>query len=132
MLEAKAIQDHFSYSGQEASTRYLDMAGQDVMNPLGTTEGFLIQSRWMDLYTHVLDRLTLHLYSVYPLLPGEDEKVYEKAIKAKAFDISRAYLPAGCTTYVGWHTNLRQAWDPTKERMLYPLEEDRDSDNIIL
>jgi hypothetical protein len=51
--------------------------------------------------------------------------VWEKAIKAKAFDVARGLLPAGCTTYVAWHTNLRQANDHLKELRNHPLEEIR-------
>src|SRR3989344_7854022 len=47
MLVAKAIQDWPLYSGQEASTRYLDMSKQEVCNPLGTKEGEEIQKAWM-------------------------------------------------------------------------------------
>src|SRR4051812_34761640 len=36
MLAAKAVQDNPLYNGQEASTRYLDMANQPVLNPLGS------------------------------------------------------------------------------------------------
>lgn len=38
MLAAKAIQDHPLYSGQEASTRYLDMSLQTMVNPIATDE----------------------------------------------------------------------------------------------
>lgn len=126
MLAAKAIQSHRLYNGQEASTRYLDMTVMPVLNPAGTTEGHMIQSRWMALYERVLKELVPYLAEKYPMLADDDPKVYHKAVKAKAFDIARAWLPAGCLTFVGWHTNLRQAWDHLKELSFHPLAEIRD------
>lgn len=126
MLEAKAIQNNRLYNGQEASTRYLNMSEQPVLNPLETISGKRIQETWMDLYSHALETLVPHLTNKYPMLPDDDPKIYAKAIKAKAFDIARCFLPAGCTTYVGWHTNLRQAWDHLRELSFHPLQEIRE------
>lgn len=123
MLAAKAIQQHALYNGQEASTRYLDMSTMPVLNPLGTDEGLRIQERWMSFYGHSLNELVPYLTNKYPRFDGEDETKYAKAVKVKAFDIARAFLPAGCTTFVGWHTNLRQAWDHLKELLYHPLQE---------
>ncbi len=123
MLCAKAIQHNRLYNGQEASTRYLDMTTMPVLNPLETPEGKAIQDQWMGCYSDVLATLTPHLTEKYPRLENDDPKQYEKAIKAKAFDIARGFLPAGCTTYVGWHSTLRQAADHLKELSFHPLEE---------
>lgn len=125
MLAAKAIQHNRLYNGQEASTRYLDMAQMPVLNPLDTEEGHSIQETWMTLYGRVLSDLVPYLTEKYPRLETDNSKVYEKAIRARAFDIARAFLPAGCTTFVGWYTNLRQAWDHLKKLSFHPLEEVR-------
>lgn len=125
MLVAKAIQHNRMYNGQEASTRYLDMENQPVLNPLGRGVGEFIQADWMIFYAKALAELVPYLMEQYPRLPDEDEKVYAKAIKAKAFDIARGFLPAGCTTYVGWFTNLRQAWDHLRDLKFHPLKEAR-------
>lgn len=125
MLVAKAVQDWALYSGQEASTRYLNMSEQEVLNPLGTKAGKQIQDEWMRFYTHILQALIPSLKLRFPLKDGENEKVYEKAINARAFDIARGFLPAGATTYVSWHTNLRQAHDHLKEMRNHPLAEVR-------
>ncbi len=132
MLVAKAIQDWPLYSGQEASTRYLDMSKQEVLNPLGREAGRAIQNRWMQFYEKVLAELIATLPERFPIKDGEDEKDYRKAIKAKAFDIARGFLPAGVTTYVSWHTNLRQAHDHLKEMRHHPLEEVREVANATL
>lgn len=127
MLVAKAVQDWPLYNGQEASTRYLDMSAQEVKNPLGTPEGKEIQDEWMRFYNHALERLVPVLKERFPMKEGENEKVYEKAIKARAFDIARGFLPAGATTYASWHTNLRQAHDHIKEMRHHPLAEVRET-----
>ena len=125
LLAAKAIQDTPLYCGQEASTRYLDMAKQDVLNPLGTPEGKAIQDGWMNLYSTVLAELGPVLKTQYPRRDGEDEIVWEKAIKARAFDVARGLLPAGVTTLVAWSANLRQADDHLKEMRHHALAEVR-------
>lgn len=125
MLAAKAIQDSPLYNGQEASTRYLDMSKQPVVNPLGSPEGQAVQDRWMKFYTAAMDPTTQHLKAVYPLKEGEDAGKYEKAIKARAFDVLRSFLPAGCGTYVSWHTTLRHAGDHLDILRHHPTSEVR-------
>lgn len=109
MLAAKAIQDWPLYSGQETSTRYIDMSKQQIEDPLGTEASGRILKKWMDFYISKQEAVAAHLKTVYPRQPDEKEAVYEKAIKARAFDILRSFLPAGVTTQLAWHTNLRQA-----------------------
>jgi thymidylate synthase ThyX len=125
MLAAKAIQDWRLYSGQEASTRYIDFQTQPFINPLGSDEGEQILETWRDFYTRSLPQLVEDLKQRFPR--GEDEKegVYEKAINARAFDILRGFLPAGATTNLAWSTNLRQAADAMRYLRHHPLEEVR-------
>ncbi|MEQ1561744.1 MAG: FAD-dependent thymidylate synthase, partial [Nitrospira sp.] len=132
MLCAKAIQQWALYNGQEASTRYIDMGKQEIinpllMNPLKSAMGKEIQDDWMKIYKKLLEVLVPDLKIKFPMGEGENPKVYERAINAKAFDIARAFLPAGATTYVGWHTNLRQAFDHLVELRNHPLEEVRET-----
>ncbi len=126
MLAAKAVQDWPLYNGQESSTRYLDFSTMSIMNPLGTKKGEAIQQKWMNLYNKAIERLVIHLKELHPRKADEKEDVYDKAIKARAFDISRCLLPAGMTTMVAWHTNLRQAADHLKVMRHHPLQEVRD------
>lgn len=125
MLVAKAIQDSRLYNGQEASTRYIDFANQRFINPLGTPEGEVILERWREFYTRSMSQVVEHLSNQFPRQEGEDEKIYEKAIGARAFDILRGFLPAGASTNLAWHTNLRQASDKLMLLRHHPLEEVR-------
>ncbi len=124
ILAAKAIQDHALYRGQEASTRYLDMAARPLVSPTPAVRER--QERWMGLYRRATDELPALIRAENPRQDGEDEKTYEKAVKARVFDIARSLLPAGVTTFVSWTTDLRQAADHLKFLVHHPLQEVRD------
>ncbi len=133
ILAAKAIQDWPLYKGQEASTRYLDMSKQKVLDPISEIDscenkdlGKIIQDTWMSLYQRILIDIIPSLKARFPIKENEKEGVYEKAIKVKAFDIARGFLPAGITTYASWHTDFRQAHDHLKYMENNPLQEIRD------
>jgi thymidylate synthase ThyX len=125
MLAAKAIQDWPLYSGQEASTRYIDFANQPFVDPKGTKQSKQILENWRAFYMRGLERLGEELPKRFPKGEAEDEKIYTKAIKARAFDIMRSFLPSGATTNLAWHTNLRQAADHIMRLRHHPLKEVR-------
>ncbi len=126
MFVPKAVQDWPLYNGQESSTRFIDFSRQTFLNPLGTADGEKIQERWRTAYLHGLDWLQISLKSRFPINKGEDEVVYQKAINARAFDIMRSFLPAGATTDLTWHMNLRQFADELLWLRHHPLEEVRE------
>lgn len=125
MLVAKAIQDWLLYSGQEASTRYIDFANQSFIDPVGSHDSHRILERWRTFYLAAQEPVREHLRKLFPRANGEDEKVYEKAIYARSFDILRGFLPAGAATNLAWHTNLRQAADHIGLIRYHPLSEVR-------
>ncbi len=125
MLVAKAVQDWPLYSGQETSSRYIDFAQQEIVDPLGTPESKKIIQNWIDFYSKSKEPLIAYLQKRYPRRPEEDENVYLKAITARSFDILRSFLPAGSTTQLSWHTNLRQAADKLALMRYNPLPEVR-------
>lgn len=126
MFVAKAIQDWPLYSGQETSSRYIDFSKRSVHDPLGKKDSQKIIDAWMKFYLGSQVPLEEHLRKVYPIKPGEDEGVYGRAIKARVFDIMRGFLPAGATTQLSWHTNLRQAHDKLLLLRHHPLKEVRE------
>ena len=125
-LCAKALQDHPLYSGQQTSSRYIDFSTQPVLDPLRTPETRAIVDHWMDFYTASMPVLTSHLKNRLPREPGTSERTYETAISARSFDILRGFLPAGVTTQLSWHTNLRQARDHLRRLATHPLAEVRE------
>lgn len=132
ILADKAVQDWPLYSGQETSTRYVDMFQQPIIDPLNTTESQAILKNWMDFYIGSQDAVKAHLREKYPRRPDEEEKMYEKAIAARTFDIMRGFLPAGITTQLSWHTNLRQAQDKLAIMRHNPLPEVREiAENML-
>ena len=125
MLVAKAVQDWPLYSGQETSSRYIDMSRQAIIDPVGTSMSRATLDKWMAFYTGSQAAVGEHLRVKYPRRKDEDEAVYEQAIKARTFDILRGFLPAGVTTQLSWHTNLRQAHDKLAFLHHWPLPEVR-------
>ncbi len=126
MLTAKAIQDWRLYSGQEASTRYVDFSKQVFLNPIKTKTGDRILKNWREFYLRIQEPMQEHLKIKYPRQAGENEKIYEKAIIARAFDSTRCWLPAGATTNVSWRMNFRQFADELMLLRHHPLAEVRD------
>jgi len=131
MLVAKAIQDWSLYSGQEASTRYIDFKNQPFIDPKNTKESKEILENWRNFYVKGLERLSQELPKRFPINEGEEEKTYNKAIMARAFDIMRSFLPSGATTNLAWHTNFRQAADHLMRLRHHPLNEVREVVNKI-
>lgn len=123
ILADKALQDWPLYCGQETSTRYVDMANQPIIDPLATEQSQQIINDWMIFYKSAMGPVQEHLSQNYPRQADQDEKVYQRAINARAFDILRSFLPAGITTQLSWHTNLRQAYDKLTWLRQYPLAE---------
>lgn len=132
ILADKAIQDWQLYSGQETSTRYIDMGKQKIIDPIATPESQNILDKWMDFYVNSQEEVQKYLKSKYPRKPEEDEAIYIKAIKARCFDITRGFLPAGIATQLSWHTNLRQAHDKLNWLRHNPLPEVREIADQIL
>jgi thymidylate synthase ThyX len=131
MLAAKAIQDWPLYAGQESSTRYIDFAHQPFLDPAKTGES----AKWLEklraFYLKGVESLPEELMRRYPRGEAEDEKIYVKAIRARAFDIMRAFIPAGAATNLAWHNNLRQIADKLMMLRHHPLGEVRDIASAI-
>lgn len=134
LLAAKAIQDSPMYSGQETSTRYINMSQQRIVDPVGSPESKAILDAWMDFYVSSQEAVEAFVRARYPMTEKdlemerkEKEKgkpsSYEGAVKARVFDSLRGFLPAGITTQLSWHTNLRQAGDKLVMLTRHPSEE---------
>lgn len=111
LLAAKAIQDSPLYCGQETSTRYIDMSRQTIVDPVGSSASADILRAWMEFYVGSQERVAATTRERYPMVEHEDPVAYLGAVKARTFDVLRAFLPAGIRTQLSWHTNLRQASD---------------------
>ncbi len=125
MLAAKAIQDFMLYNGQEASTRYIDFATQPFIDPQGSESSKWLLERWRQRYLQGLGVVQNALVQRHPRREGEKEDIYEKAIKARSFDIMRGFLPAGASTNLAWHGELRHISDHLDRLRHHPLAEVR-------
>jgi thymidylate synthase ThyX len=127
LLAAKALQDSQLYNGQECSTRYIDFSTQAFFNPkTNDLKANPINEKLRKFYVESFPQVVEDLKKKYPKGSSEDEKFYEKAIKARAFDILRGFLPAGATTNVAWSTTLRQVADRLMYLRHHPLKEVRE------
>ena len=126
MLAAKAIQDWRLYSGQEASTRYVDFSQQAFLDPSNSEAGKEIVENWRKFYLEAQKPIQEHLKKQFPISEGENQNIYDKAIAARAFDITRSFLPAGATTNLAWRMNFRQFADELMLLRHHPLVEVRD------
>lgn len=129
ILADKAIQDTPLYNGQEASTRYLDFSQQSVVDPYNNPLSRAIQDKWMELYQTILPQLITAMERRYPFNAAEfkSEKVWQNAVKARAFDVARGLLPMGVTTLLSWSTTLRHARDHLRRLQHHPLPELRET-----
>ena len=131
MLAAKAVQDSKLYNGQEASTRYIPFDKQLFENPVGTPHGSEILETWRTFYLKAVAEMKLALPARHPIQDGEKEATYEKAIAARAFDITRGFLPAGATTNLAWTGTLRQFADRVQQLRHHPLAEVAEIANVL-
>jgi thymidylate synthase ThyX len=128
MLVAKAVQENPLYSGQEASTRYLDFSKQAVIDPYGHPASTELQKRWQEIYNDTLAKLIAGVKAAHPFDPAQykNERIWDNTLNARAFDIARSLLPFGTTTLLSWSTSLRQARDNLRRLKHHPLKEVRD------
>jgi thymidylate synthase ThyX len=125
MPAVKAVQDNPLFRGQESSTRYLDFSQQPFIDPTGTDEGKWLLEKQRQFYIDAQEPTRESLKKLHPKGAGEKDSIYEKAIDARTFDITRSLLPAGASTNFAWHTDLRQASDKLLFLIHHPLPEVR-------
>ena len=131
MLCAKVIQDTKLYNGQEASTRYIDFSKQDFIDPSNSVLGKKILEEQRSFYLKAVERVKQHYKRQFQKEEGQNDVVYEKAINAATFDACRSFLPAGASTNLAWHTNLRQVADRIIILRNHPLKEIREVAKLI-
>jgi thymidylate synthase ThyX len=136
MLAAKAIQDWPLYNGQETSSRYVKMGLRRIEDPVGSSRSGEILRRWMEFYKASHEPTVQLIREKYPptsedLKTEKTRENYERAVNARSFDIRRAFLPAGITTQLSWHSNLRQAGDHLTHLTNHPSEEIRRIGNTL-
>ena len=121
---AKAIQDNPLYRGQECSTRYLDFSKGLAYNPAprldvaGECLGNLFS-----LYRALLPKQVEYVMAKFPRGRDMGEEQWERACRAKSFDVLRGFLPTGVLTNVSWSSDIRQLNDHLQLLSHHPMEE---------
>ncbi|MEZ5357727.1 MAG: FAD-dependent thymidylate synthase [Candidatus Zixiibacteriota bacterium] len=125
MPAVKAVQDNPLFRGQESSTRYLDFSQQAFIDPTRSDKGRELLEKQRQFYIDAQEPTREHLKRLNPKQDSEKASIYNKAIDARTFDITRSLLPAGASTNFAWHTDLRQASDRLMFLTHHPLAEVR-------
>lgn len=138
MLVPNAFQHNWCYSGQETSSRYVDVTvnGYHLPDTLKINGGEKWMEKWMDFYKRVQVALMEKIQKENPFVlqncpkdktPEEWEKSertnWEKATKSRSFDIAGAFLPSGARTNFSEVVNLRQWSDQLQTLFHHPLQE---------
>lgn len=125
---AIAITHNPLFKGQESSTRYLDFSKMPLHTGIEpsdepdseTIQIAQIQERWMEHYQKAFDfwydsQLNRLMIALPAGTPPDEALAYrskaERQARAFAFDKARGLLPAGVSTNVVWHADLRNARD---------------------
>lgn len=129
MLAANSFEHHPLFSGQETSTRYVDVTGLDYILPIKDPSLDKMMQECFEMYKECLEPLVDHMRSVHPLEEGWDEKVYETTVRTKALDVLGSLLPAGARTNFSVVMNLRQMRNHVSLLRYHPLSEIRELAN---
>lgn len=137
-LAAKAVENHPLFNGQESSTRYINFADQPMVAP--NVEIWQWQEKFRAFYIKTLPLVVEKIKLEFPFEDNqgnyhhkEDAAVqearkrttWENTVKARAFDICRGLLPAGCTTNVAFSGTFDTINDHFGEMLKHPCEEMR-------
>lgn len=127
MLAALAFEDHALFNGQESSTRYISWEEGDFVMPMvhekDKAEAKEIIETWFKIYKTVYDGYLKHLQETQEKPEDLDQKTFDKALKAAAFDKASGYIPAAAKTNVSWHTHIDNANTQIQRLKSFPLNE---------
>jgi len=113
ILAAIAVADEQRWDGQERSTRYQDFrkSGYYIPEFGGAEQACTLFRNTMDglfdVYEALSQRMYQYLAEITPRPEDMKFEAYERALKARAFDISRYILPLGTNTSLGEIVNAR-------------------------
>ncbi len=112
-LMAEEVEDEQLWDGQEQSTRYQDFSRPKFFKPRGWQEAELMElyvKTIHQLFTsyHRLSQQAFRYYCFKNPKPDEMKQGdYERALRARAFDVARYLLPMAVKTNVGQITSIR-------------------------
>jgi len=112
ILGAIAVADEQRWDGQERSTRYQDFQKSGYYTPdFGTEQARNLYRDTVEglfsVYEALSERMWLYLAEITPKPAEVKQDAYERALRARAFDISRYLLPLATNTSLGEIVNAR-------------------------
>ncbi len=131
ILAAIAVADEQRWDGQERSTRYQDFRKSGFFTP-----DFGDDRQVRELYANTIaalfaeyetlsGRMLLYLCSIVPKPEEMKEEAYERTLRARAFDISRYFLPLATNTSLGEIVNARTLESQVSHLLSHPNREVR-------
>jgi thymidylate synthase ThyX len=112
LLAAIEVVDEQRWDGQERSTRYQDFSKREYFVPPGLSDyEQVVYNQIIHLLFDAYDALSTDAFEKlkeqHPRPAHITEAAYERTLRARAFDISRAMLPLATLTSVGQVVNAR-------------------------
>ncbi len=130
MLAAFYVVDEPLWDGQERSSRYQDFRKSGFYFPLQLVEHVAERQRYAQALQFLLERYEFFsaqlldvLMQVCPCPAEMSQGVYTRTLRARAFDVARAFLPLATLTSVGQVTNARVIEQQIRRLMGYHLAE---------
>ena len=138
-LAAKAIENHALFNGQESSTRYIDFSNQPMYSSNKEVTNW--QEKFRSFYIKAVPLVIEKIKEEFPFesnsgnyhykenieeQTAKSKVVWENTVKARAFDICRGLLPAGCTTNVAFTGTFDTINDHFGEMLFHPCQEMKD------
>src|SRR2546423_6338311 len=113
ILAAIVVADEQRWDGQERSTRYQDFRKSGYYTPDfgGDAEGRSLYRQSVDQlftdYERLSESMFEYLRGITPKPSDMKQDAYERTLRARAFDISRYFLPLATNTSLGEIVNAR-------------------------
>jgi thymidylate synthase ThyX len=108
ILAAMEIVDEALWDGQERSTRYQDFSKPRYYQPDNADPAYVqMMEQAFTRYTEATERVVDAIRQRLPKPSDMTLAEYNRTVKAKAFDITRYFLPLGALTSLGQVTSAR-------------------------
>jgi thymidylate synthase ThyX len=137
ILAAIAIVDEQRWDGQERSTRYQDFKKSGYYTPefgddqdASTLYRHTITQLFGD-YERLSETMFQYLLGITPKPADMKQEAYERTLRARAFDISRYFLPLAANTSLGEIVNARTLETQVAHLLAHTHKEVRDLGGLL-
>jgi thymidylate synthase ThyX len=137
ILAAIVVADEQRWDGQERSTRYQDFRKSGYYTPDfgddASTRGLYRQTldQLFADYERLSESMFQHLRGITPKPAEMKQDAYERTLRARAFDISRYFLPLATNTSLGEIVNARTLETQVAHLLAHTHKEVRDLGSLL-